>query len=277
MKTSLPRSQLHAQMLLLLLPLWLTMVVGAPPPPRPPPPSPPRPPKPPSPPPRPPPPSPPRPPQPPSPPPPPLPPSPPSPPPPRPPVGSELDIIAARLSALEQRLQSLQPPLCRGPGGDKLQYNGSSVTCVCMPGWSGPTCTTNVMHFWPLTNSTIGTTDILTGLNGVLHGTATYTQTGSPVGGGLEFDGSSTYVQLPSFAIPSDAFSICLWARIDGQVMWDLFLGLGVTSLNGPLGTILFSPFGNGDSVPPYLRYSSGVQDVTLPPSAPSFSCLLTF
>ena len=40
----------------------------------------------------------------------------------------------------EQLLARLQPPLCTAPGGDKLQYNGTAWLCVCVPGWSGPSC-----------------------------------------------------------------------------------------------------------------------------------------
>ena len=32
------------------------------------------------------------------------------------------------------------PPKCVPPGGDKLQFNGTSWSCVCEPGWTGSTC-----------------------------------------------------------------------------------------------------------------------------------------
>ena len=38
--------------------------------------------------------------------------------------------------------QHLIPPKCMPPGGDKLQYNGTHLFCVCAENWSGETCET---------------------------------------------------------------------------------------------------------------------------------------
>ena len=38
------------------------------------------------------------------------------------------------------QLQSLKPPKCMPPGGDKLQFDGMNWICVCNGAWTGPTC-----------------------------------------------------------------------------------------------------------------------------------------
>lgn len=68
-------------------------------------------------------------------------PPPPRPPPPRPPVNLELDGLQSLVSGLVAQVAMLRPPTCIPPGGDKLQYDGNSWTCVCLTGWSGRNCT----------------------------------------------------------------------------------------------------------------------------------------
>ena len=58
-------------------------------------------------------------------------------------LNTRLAAVEARLPPLDQglaTLPSLTPPACTVPGGDKLQYDGVSWMCVCLPGWSGVSC-----------------------------------------------------------------------------------------------------------------------------------------
>ena len=41
-----------------------------------------------------------------------------------------------------REIPNSNPPKCLPPGGDKLRFDGTSWSCVCVPGWSGSTCET---------------------------------------------------------------------------------------------------------------------------------------
>ena len=45
-------------------------------------------------------------------------------------------------AGLSSRIDALQPPKCLRPGGDKLQFDGTSWTCVCVGAYGGTTCET---------------------------------------------------------------------------------------------------------------------------------------
>ncbi|KAK3247161.1 hypothetical protein CYMTET_43332 [Cymbomonas tetramitiformis] len=58
---------------------------------------------------------------------------------------AELQDTRAELSHIISTLATLQsscshPPVCMGPGGDKLQFNGTHWLCVCTPGYYGESC-----------------------------------------------------------------------------------------------------------------------------------------
>ena len=44
------------------------------------------------------------------------------------------------ISEILSELQSLTPPTCMPPGGDKLQFDGTNWICICYGLYSGPTC-----------------------------------------------------------------------------------------------------------------------------------------
>ena len=52
---------------------------------------------------------------------------------------SRINELLARVDALSN---STLPPKCIPPGGEKLQYDGTQWTCVCVGSWSGETCET---------------------------------------------------------------------------------------------------------------------------------------
>ena len=195
--------------------------------------------------------------------------------------------LQARVDALQQSsaatvaslTAALTPPACVAPGGNRLQYDGSSWACICVPGWSGVDCSVppsppppsplppsppspspppsplppnppppsplppfvaRASHFWPLTGPSLGAADLVGGCNGSISGPVSYTQSG-PVGGGMLFDSSGPTVQLPAFQFPraGSAFSMTLWARTDGLTGWQTFLLLR----NATLGNIFWSPY----------------------------------
>jgi hypothetical protein len=156
--------------------------------------------------------------------------------------------------------------------------DGNGAGCYVSPAWGGTRGEVWVMppktlpplpsppslvaaHFWPLTNQ-YGAADVLGGLNGTLAGAVSYTQAGSPVGGGLEFDGSSTFVQLPSFSLNGNAFSFSLWARIDTYGRWQEFLVFGTSTEVTSFGTISWTPTGDSTgAVPPFFTFPFSGQD----------------
>ena len=65
-------------------------------------------------------------------------------------IGESVSVI----SELQSELQSLKPPKCIPPGGDKLQFDGTNWICICYALYSGPTCEIKVKPI-PLTDDTI--------------------------------------------------------------------------------------------------------------------------
>ena len=61
-------------------------------------------------------------------------------------IGESVSVIS--------ELQSLKPPKCIPPGGDKLQFDGTNWICICYALYSGPTCEIKVKPI-PLTDDTI--------------------------------------------------------------------------------------------------------------------------
>ena len=74
-------------------------------------------------------------------------------------------------------------------------------------------CQAALLHFWPL-DSAHGAADVVGGLNGALHGAASY-ESGPPgARDALRFDGTGTYVDVAGLDLRG-AVSISLWARVD--------------------------------------------------------------
>ena len=58
-------------------------------------------------------------------------------------LATQLAVLQATVSGVNAQANQLAtslPPACMPPGGDRLLYNGTAWVCVCVPSWSGLTC-----------------------------------------------------------------------------------------------------------------------------------------